>query len=56
MKKNIYIRPELRIAKFGTVQMMATSLNSDLMDFGGNASDDGVNEADVNRNGNWDLW
>lgn len=56
MKKQKYMTPNVECLNVNVNTMMATSVVTDDMEFGGNASDEGVTDADVNMNPNWDLW
>lgn len=60
MKKKIYVAPAVEQTELqGEVLMQAVSgIESDDLgiDFGGDASDFGIDAADANRNNGWDLW
>ncbi len=55
--KNKYLSPKVEILELqGELEMMNTSIHSDGMTFGGNASEAGVDEANVNVNNAWEIW
>ena len=57
MKKKVYATPRVEEMELQGEMMIAASMSSNNgIGYGGNASDNGINEADVNRNNGWNLW
>ena len=58
--RKVYMTPAVEVMKMEGMTMYAaspTGVNSaDFDGFGGNASAAGVDQADVNRGGDWDIW
>ncbi len=56
MKKQKYKSPEMEYLMLNVTTILAGSVVTDDMGYGGNASDEGVTDADVNMNPNWEMW
>ncbi len=55
MKKKVYATPRVEEMELQGEMMMALSSDMGIRS-GGNASDNDIYEADVNRNNGWNLW
>lgn len=56
MNKKQYINPVLRIVEFEVKGAMLLALSCEEITSGGSAEENGIFEAEINENLNWELW